>query len=125
MPRVITADIIPQEHIFYPNTGSTEATILENREGLPNCILPYQVLSPVFLSGILNIVFDKSSGHPIINGDKKTYDSVHLYTDEELLSYIVDIDGFNTMPPRKRFSIDVEIGKVTKGKPAKMSLEDF
>ena len=125
MPSVITSHRNPQENIYYSNTGSTEASCSANKEEFSNFNFTYWIKSPLNLSGRINVVFDKSSEPPIINGDKKTFDSVQLFTDEELFSYIVDIDNFKTIPLRKRFSIEVEIIKVSKRKPVKLNLEDF
>ena len=98
MPSVITS-INPHEHIIYPDTGSTVASCSANIEDFPSYDFNYSVTSPVLLSGRINIVFNESSKNPIINGDKKTFDNVQSFTNEELLSIINSDDYSVELPP--------------------------
>ncbi len=127
MLRVLTSDINPQEHIFYPNTGTTEASQCVKNDEITSFTLKYhlELRETIEYNGSLKMGTDEPSGNLKVNMDKQTYNSSHVYSEEELIAKINPDDYIVDLPPVNSYKIKIRVKSIEKGLPCILNPEDL
>ena len=110
--EVISQDITAQDYpIPYPFTGSSrkEDTDISEILDWPVQVFSYQSLQP--LSEI-----DLSSVHPKFEVVSETYATENL-TEENIIDEMLEYDIIVRMPPRRMYTVTLEIMSIKKAEP--------